>query len=162
VTIHGKEYLYGAVAHNKDIGKYKIEFKHSHLKSWSTMDAERKILSMNLATQLRNDCMVQDNIFEAHAERNEYEKFIHAHDKSDNTEYALDSDEEGGDEDEDKVPDGESLAGYHSVPHQTPFRFDPLANSMTPDYAMPGSEEKSTFITLQRDIKLPANPKKKL
>eukprot|EP00978_Attheya_sp_CCMP212_P027302 scaffold91433_cov35-Attheya_sp.AAC.1 len=47
---------------------------------------------MKLAAQLQNDHMVQDNLVEADAERNAYyEKFIHAHDKSDNAEHALDS-----------------------------------------------------------------------
>eukprot|EP00978_Attheya_sp_CCMP212_P013288 scaffold33394_cov62-Attheya_sp.AAC.4 len=110
------------------------------------MDTEGTIFGMNLAAQLQNDRMVQDNLVEADAERSAYEKFIHAHDKSGNAEHALDSDEEGGDEDEDKVTDSESLAGYHPIPHQTPFRFDPLTH-MIEDCSMSGSEEKSTFIT---------------
>eukprot|EP00978_Attheya_sp_CCMP212_P040634 scaffold224015_cov38-Attheya_sp.AAC.1 len=110
------------------------------------MDTEGTIFGMNLAAQLQNDHMVQDNLVEADAERNAYEnKFIHAHDKSDNAEHALDSDEEGDDEDEDKVTDSESLAGYHPIPRQTPFRFDPLTH-MTEDCSMYASEEKSSFI----------------
>eukprot|EP00978_Attheya_sp_CCMP212_P019957 scaffold56672_cov35-Attheya_sp.AAC.1 len=123
------------------------------------MDTEGTIYGMNLAPQLQNDRMVQDNLVEADAERNAYEKFIHAHDKSDNAEHALDSDEEGDDEDEDKVTDSECLAGSHPLPRQTPFRFDPLTH-MTEECAMSASEEKSSFITWRRDIKLPANPQK--
>eukprot|EP00978_Attheya_sp_CCMP212_P011485 scaffold28330_cov35-Attheya_sp.AAC.3 len=155
VTIHGKEYLYGAIAHHKDVGKYKIEFEHSHLKA-CIMDTEGTIYGMKLAAQLQNDRMVQDNLVEADAERNAYEKFIHAHDKSDNAEQALDSDEEDGDEDEDKVTDNELP---DPIPRKTPFRFDPSTH-MTEDRSMSGSEEKSTFITWRRDIKLPTNPKK--
>eukprot|EP00978_Attheya_sp_CCMP212_P009282 scaffold21944_cov36-Attheya_sp.AAC.1 len=158
-TIHGKKYLYGAIAYHKDVGKYKIEFEHSHLKD-CIMDTEGTIYGMNLAAQLQNDHMVQDNLVEADAERNAYEKFIHGHDKSDNTEHALDSDEEGDDEDEDKVTDSECLAGSHPIPRQTPFRFDPLTH-MTEDCVMSASEqEKSSFITWRRDIKLPASPQK--
>jgi hypothetical protein len=54
---------------------------------------------------------IVDNLVDAGAERNAYEKFIHAYDKSDNAEHALDSDVEGCDEDEDQVTDNESSAG---------------------------------------------------
>jgi hypothetical protein len=64
VTIHGKEYLYGAIAYHKEVGKYKIEFEHSHLKS-SFMDSEGAIYGMKLASELKNDCMVQDNLVES-------------------------------------------------------------------------------------------------
>jgi hypothetical protein len=158
VTMHGKEYIYGAIAHHRDPGKYKIEFEHSHLKS-CTMDTGGTIYGMNLAANLRNDRMVQENLVEAGAERNAYENFIHAHDKSDNGEQALDSDEDCSDEDDDQVPDNESSAGYNYLPRKTRFQFDPLTQ-MTEDCSNSGHEEKSSFITWRRDIKLPANPKK--
>eukprot|EP00978_Attheya_sp_CCMP212_P017870 scaffold48127_cov62-Attheya_sp.AAC.2 len=159
VTIRGKDYLYGAIAYHKEVGKYKIEFERSHVK-FCIMDMEGTIYGMKLAAQLKHDRMVQDNFVEADAQRDAYEKFIHAHDRTDNEEHALDSDEEGGDESDDKVTGSESPAGYHPIPHRMPFRFDPSLH-MTPDHTLSESAEKSIFLTWRRDIKtLPANPKK--
>eukprot|EP00978_Attheya_sp_CCMP212_P014884 scaffold38209_cov55-Attheya_sp.AAC.2 len=93
VTIQGKYYSYGAIAYYKEVGKYKIEFEHSHLKFCIMDMGEGTIYGMKLAAQLKHDRMVQDNLVKADAQRDAYEKFIHAHDRTDNEEHALDSDE---------------------------------------------------------------------
>ena len=147
VHLNGKEYIYGAIAHHKDAGKYTIEFENSDLKR-CVMNSEGVIYGISLALELAQARRSQEGIDTDISNQLAYQNFITSYDQSETVEHPLDSDEESLEDDDDKANDPIEIPQYHPIPQKTPFRFDPSAN-MTNASCVTSCEETRESITLQ-------------
>ena len=158
VHLNGKEYIYGAIAHHKDAGKYTIEFENSDLKR-CVMNSEGVIYGISLALELAQARRSQEGIDTDISNQLAYQNFITSYDQSETVEHPLDSDEESLEDDDDKANDPIEIPQYHPIPQKTPFRFDPSAN-MTNASCVTSCEETRESITWRRDTELGDNPQK--